>query len=284
MATRLVSFKTAFKYRDQILVRIRPYIDITLTGQTFIEFFADVFAVLPQTVSRDAVFESLRLLAGTTLNYREALAFAWRLGGNIHRLSAGETVHAWTQQLVDEWAPIQINTVEPFIRKNKPGYLLHCVVLAGSPCPVKFTQFVSRPASTAIARSCGFTSRRGKRPFFYPEYLTSLVFYGLIDAVKSDVKPRFTKVRHSAAAKSCNKQLLDIRYRTVPCVRNYQHECRHCVLGYDECPAAIRKVALRLQPCNRCAKETYFELRSFGYCCIVCGQQEEPVIGRQPTT
>lgn len=284
MATRLVSFKTAFKYRDKILARIRPYVDTTLTGQTFVEFFADVFGALPQAASRDAVFESLRLLAGTTLTYREAVAFAWRLGGNVHRLAAGETVREWTQQLVDEWVPIQINTVEPFIRKNKPGYLLHCVVLAGSPCPVKFTQFVSRPASVAIARSCGFTGRRGKRPFVYPEYLTNLVFYGFIDASKSEAKPRFTEVRHSSAAEAYNKQLLDIRYRAQPCVRDYPHECRHCVLGYDECPAAIRKTALKLQHCNTCEKDTYFELRSFGCCCIVCGQPEELLIGRRPTT
>lgn len=284
MAQKLVSFRNAIKYRDIIFGRIRPYIDTTLVGQTFRDFFDDVFSALPPTVVKDSVFESVRLLAGTTLDCRTASAFAWRLGGNTHTLIAGNTVVPWTRQINDEWVPLQIDAAEQYTntKKNKPGYILHCVVLAGSPCPLKFSQFVSRPACVAVARASGFTSRRGKMPFVYHEYLTKMIFYALIDAQRSEMKPYFTKVRHSSSAVNANRQILNIRYRVDQCPQSFPHECRDCVLGYGDCPAAIRAKRLERKMCPTCNAETYFEDRGTFSVCVAC-HKSDCVIGRHST-
>lgn len=280
MAEKLVSFRTAIKYRDLLFTRLAPYVGTTIVGQTFKDFFDDVYDVLPKSVSHDAVFESIRLLAGTQFDRKSAAAFCWRMGGNIHTLIGGGVVVPWTRQVRDEWVPIQIDSLEPFMRKNKAGYLFHCIVVAGSPCPVKFSQFVSRAACFAIGRSSGFTSRRGRMPFVYPEYLTKLIFYGLIDAQRSEEKPYFTKVRNSSAAVTHNRQILDIRYRLQPCPRDYQHDCKQCILGYDACMAAIRPQRLQLMMCSVCNKETYFEQRSVGLVCLACNRQSDCHLGR----
>ena len=283
MAQKLVSFRTSIKYRDILFQRVRPYIDTTLIGQTFRDFFDDVFSALPPAVVKDAVFESVRLMAGTIFDSRTAANFSWRLSGNIHTLTAGNIVAPWTRQIKDEWVPLQIDAIAPYTntKKKKPGYILNCVVLAGSPCPFKFSQFVSKSACFAVARASGFTSKRGKLPFVYPEYLTKLVFYGLIDAQRSEEKPYFTKVRPSSAAINCNRQILDIRYRLSPCPRSFTHECRNCVLGYNECPAAVRAQRLELKMCLTCNTETYFEPRGSFSVCVVC-HKSDCVIGRHP--
>lgn len=282
MAQKLVSFRNAIKYRDIIFSRARPYIDTTLIGQTFRDFFDDIFGALPPTVSKDAVFESVRLLAGTIFDHRTAASFAWRLGGNLHTLIAGNAVAPWTRQIQDEWVPLQIDYLVPYTntKKKKPGYIFNCVVMAGSSCPLKFSQFVSKPACYAVARASGFTSRRGKIPFVYPEYLTKMVFYALIDAQRSEERPYFTKVRASSSAISHNRQILDIRYRVEPCPRSFSHECRNCVLGYNECPAAIRPTRLEKKMCPTCNEETYFEDRGAFSICVVC-HKSNSVIGRQ---
>jgi hypothetical protein len=282
MTTKLVSFRNAIKYRDIIFQRVRPYIDTTLVGQTFRDFFDDVYGALPPNVIKDAVFESLRLLAGTIFDRRTAANFSWRLGGNLHTLIDGGTVAPWTRQIKDEWVPLQIDAIESYTKKKKPGYILHCVVMAGSPCPMKFSQFVSKGACYAVARASGFTSRKGKIPFVYPEYLTRIVFYGLIDAQRSEERPYFTKVRQSSAAANHNRQILDIRYRLEPCPRSFTHECRNCVLGYNECPAAIRSQKLERKMCPTCNAETYFEQRGSFSICVVCNKSD-CVIGRHPT-
>lgn len=282
MAQKLVSFRNAIKYRDALFARLRPYIDTTLVGQTFRDFFEDVYGALPPTVSKDAVFETVRLLAGTVFDRRTASSFAWRLGGNLHTLIAGVAVVPWMRQIKDEWVPIQIDRIEPYTKKNKFGYILHCVVIAGSPCPTKFSQFVSKAACYAIAKSSGFTSRRGKMPFVYPEYLTKLIFYGLLDAQRSDERPYFTKVRPSSSALNHNRQILNIRYRIDPCPRNFQHDCLHCVLGYTDCLAAVRPKRLEKKMCPTCNAETYFEERGAFSICVAC-HKSDCQIGRHQT-
>lgn len=279
MATKLISFRNAIKYRDNIFRRIRNYLDTTLVGPTFRDFFDDVLNALPPSVSKDAVFESVRLFAGTHLDYRTAANFAWRLGGNTPTLIDGGTVVPWTRQIKDEWVPLQIDALEPYIKKDKPGYMFNCVVMAGSPCPIKFSQFVSKSACMAVAKSSGFTSRRGKMPFVYHEYLTKLIFYGLIDAQKSETRPYFTKVRPSSSAFAHNRQILHIRYRVEACPKSFQHECRHCVLSYKDCIAAVRHTRLEKKQCPTCNKETYFETRGTVFICMEC-RKSNCVIGR----
>jgi hypothetical protein len=286
MAQKLPSFRRAIKYRDALFQRLSPYVNTTLTGVTLKDFFDDVMQVLPARVGKDAVFETVRSMAGVHFDIKTARTFAWRTGGNIDRLIRNKPVAPWTRQIADEWVPIQIINVEHMHGNEKffGGYLLTCAVMAGSPCAIRFTQLTSKNACRAIALASGFTGRRGDYPFAYPEYLTQIIFYGLISAQKSEQKPHFTEVRKSSSAIKYNRTFLDVRYRKQPCPRDLPHECRSCIFGSLDCFAAPRAVSMVKKACERCLQETYFETKRIGLTCTACGAlaPTEPALGMTP--
>jgi hypothetical protein len=71
------------KRRDQLFAHaLRPYIAARLVGDTIRDVANDLASHISTPVSRDAIFESVRVLAGTTLTHRDAKDLAWRLAGN----------------------------------------------------------------------------------------------------------------------------------------------------------------------------------------------------------
>lgn len=148
--------------RDKIYSRaLAPYYDAHLVGETLRDICGDILKELPQTVSRDALFESLRVLAGSRMTPRAAKVLAWRLAGNVDLLVSGEPVLPWTRQLRDEVVPVRVETIRADKRKDTPGFTLACRALAGTPCATLFPQFVSARSCRAISRTLGFSSSRG---------------------------------------------------------------------------------------------------------------------------
>lgn len=271
MKTRGFSLRRVLKRRDRLYAHsLRPYYDARLVGDTIRDVCDDMLQELPQSVSRDAVFESLRVLAGTQLTPRDAKILAWRIAGNVDQLMAGKAVLPWTRQIRDEIVPVRVESMRYDTRKDIKGYTLFCRALAGSPCPMLFPQFVSTRSCRAISRSLGFSKGRGPYPFLNPQYITNLVFFAHIEAARSNDTPYFKQVSGSSALIAENRGKIEVRCRAKPCPRGYTHTCLKCWVGYNDCPAGIHPQSLVQRECAQCLTQSFFEPDSGSLVCINC--------------
>lgn len=264
-----LSLSRIFKQRDKLFQAIRPYTDIELTGTTLYDFVADVYRVLPNYVSHDAVFESCRAFAGTTLTRKLAAEFAWRISGNIDLLISGTPVLPWAQQIKDEWVPLQVIQVDQTTRRNKSGFLFLCRALAGSFCPGTFEQFLSRASCSAIAHVVGFSRAM---PHTNSLYFTNLRFWALVEVSKSFDQPQFQQVDCAPAMREHNRKIIAVRTRHMPCPKQYEHLCEQCPIGYDVCRASIYAKKLEQQLCEKCNQSAYFDLTRSTEMCLQCWQ------------
>lgn len=272
MTAKKFSRKQIFNRRGQIFEVLRPYVDQQITGDTIFALTDSILTALPDTVSRNAIFESIRIMAGTTLTNKIAAKFAWRLAGNTDLLMAGEPVLPWTRQMHDELVPVCVERVTPMRRKDKYGYLFHCRVLAGTPCAEVITQFFSANSCRAISRVVGF-STNSWGPFQYGGvgvHFVNLLFFAHLDAAKSRDKPVFYKVSVSSSMLKINKQLLSVRCRQAPCPIGYEHACANCPVGYDECSFAVHAKTFVEAYCRSCKTDSFFDPESDGVMCVNC--------------
>lgn len=271
MKTKGFSYRRVMDRRDRIFAHaLRPYIGSPLVGTTVRDVTNDVIAQLPLTVSHDALFESIRVAAGTTLTASGAKELAWRLAGNVERLNAGQPVHPWVRQVHDETVPVRVERIRHVRKWDVPGWMLFCRALAGSPCPIVFPQFFSSRSCRVIAKSLGFSASWGRYPFSTPMYFVGLMFVAKLEAEKSNETPYFQTISNTSGLLSQNRSKLEVRCRARPCPRGYQHQCAKCWLGYDECPAAIYPKSLVQRECVNCVSISFFEPEDEGVICINC--------------
>jgi hypothetical protein len=262
-----LSLSRIFKQRDKLFQTIRPYVGLQLSGDTVHDLVTDIYRVLPNYVSHDAVFESCRVLAGEELTKKAAAEFAWLLAGNIDLLIRGTPALPWTRQVSDEWVPVQVIQVDQTTRRNKPGFLFKCRALAGSFCPATFEQFLSRASCAAIAHIVGFSRAM---PHTNSLYFTNLRFWALVEAVKSGEQPQFQQVDCATAMREHNRRILAVRTRSQPCPKDYQHLCEQCPVGYDTCKASIYAKNLEQRSCPNCNTLAYFDLTRSDELCLQC--------------
>lgn len=271
MKVKGFSFSRVRQRRDRIFAHaLRPYVGARLVGETVTDVCNDILKELPVTASRDALFESIRVMAGSTLSQREAMALSWRLAGNLDRLIRGERVLPWTRQIKNEVVPVRVERIHADKRRDNPGYTLHVRALAGTPCPMVFPQFFSRRSCSAIARALGFSASWGLYPYKTPMYFMGLMFFAHLEADRSDETPYFQKVSSSSGLISLNRPKIEVRCRAKPCPRGYQHECAKCWLGQDECPAGIYPKSLVQRECTQCVNMGFFEPDDEGTVCLNC--------------
>jgi len=269
--------KTPFSYqrirtrRDKLFrTALRPYIDRTLTGSTPHDVCKDILAVLPASVSEGAVFESVRVLAGKRLSRKDAAELAWRLAGNVDKLQAGTPVLPWTRQIEDELVPVCLEEMRPAKKKNIPGYLFHCRALAGTPCPMLFTQFISANSCRGISGTLGFSKPWGPYPCRTPMHFVNLLFYAHIEAERSKTQPSFIKVSTSSSMLRENREKIEIRCRTKPCPQQFTHACDFCWVGYDNCEAAVHPLTYVARDCPTCNATGWFNPGEASLMCQQC--------------
>jgi hypothetical protein len=271
MKTKGFSLSRMLKRRDQLFLHaIRPYIAARIVGDTIRDITNDIAQQLPETVSRDALFESMRVLAGATLSQRDAKDLAWRLAGNIDRLIAGNPVLPWVRQVANEVIPVRIERVRYEKRRDLQGFMLFCRALGGSPCPTIFPNFLSITSCRAISRTLGFSAPWGNYPYTTPLHFVNLVFFAHIEADKSNETPYFREVSCTSGLRTENKERIAVRTRARTCPRRYTHDCVKCWVGYNECPAAIYPRTLVQRECANCASVSYFEPDDESTICISC--------------
>lgn len=271
--------RTSFSYqrilarRDKLFsTALKPYIDCNITGSTPHDVTQDVMAVLPVSVSESAVFESIRILAGTKLTRKTAAELAWRLAGNVDKLIAGIPIAPWTQQIDDERVPVRLEELQPMRKKKVNGYLFCCRALAGSPCPMRFTQFISVSSCRGIAETLGFSKPWGPYPYRTPLHFVNLLFYAHIEADKSKTQPSFSKISVSSSMLRENREKIEIRCRTKPCPQQFTHACAFCWVGYDSCEAAVHPTTYVARECATCNAIGWFNPGEASLSCQQCRQ------------
>jgi len=265
-----------YKLRNKLISEtFAPYIDARISGQVFHDLYEDVAAALPARAVTGAVFESLRCLAGCNFDRKTAAEWAWRLAGNIDALAAGSAVIPWIKQLIDERVPIRVERVIFDTKKDLQGFTFFCRVLAGSPCPLLFPQFLTRRSCAAIAREVGFTASWGKMPYSSGLYFSDLIFYAHVEADRSRETPYFRQISASPSMIKHNRRRIALRTRAEPCPQNFIHECRNCHIGYDKCLGGVYPKSLEPRECPNCGAVTFIEADAAPQICYDCANKTE---------
>jgi hypothetical protein len=276
MKTKSFSYQRLKARRDKIFFNgLRAYTDAKLSGDTVNDVCNDVAACLPDSVSRSALFESIRVLAGTTLTQQNAKTLAWRLAGNIDKLIDGKPAFPWTQQLEDEIVPVCVEDIKPTHRRKISGYSFKCRALAGSPCPMSFTEFVSAASCRAISRTLGFSAPWGPYPYSTPLQFVNLLFFAHIEAARSRNVPSFMRVTASSSMVAVNREKIEVRCRAKPCPDGFEHPCASCWAGYDQCPYGVHPQTYIVQHCNTCNSDGFFNPGESNIACQQCRQRSD---------
>lgn len=272
MTAKKFSRQQIIRRRAQLMAVLAAFRDQTITGSVIYEVAEQLSNALPPTVSRNAVFESVRVLAGSILTQKLIAVLAWRFAGNLDRLIAGEAVLPWSRQLHDEIVPVCVERVIPAKRKDKNGFIFSCRALAGTPCSELFPQFFSVNSCRAISRIVGF-STNSWGPLQYAGigmHFVNLMFFAHVEAERSRDKPYFRQVSVTSSMLKHNKELLAVRCRTAPCPQGFQHACTNCFIGYNECPFAVHAKTFVEAPCRTCGTTSFFDPENAGVMCVNC--------------
>lgn len=261
-----------FARRGRLFAALAPYLDREVSGAALYAIVDALLADLPSTVSRNAVFESVRALTGTILSRKVAGTLAWRLAGNMDRLIAGEPVLPWTRQLFDEQVPICVERIVPTKKRDQFGYVFHCRALAGTSCTELLSQFFSNNSCRAVARAVGF-STNSWGPLQYGGvglHFVNLLFFAHVEAARSRERPAFHRVSASSSMLKYNKDILLVRCRAEPCPLGFEHPCMGCFKGYDECSFATHAKTYTEAECRVCGTVSFFDPEQEGVMCVNC--------------
>jgi hypothetical protein len=265
-----------FALRDRLTTKVFfPRFGQTVEGPVVEELVEALAKELPDDISVDTIYETVRQLLLLQLTDKTTKPWAWRLAANIPLLRRRQIIRPWTIQHGDEWVPLQVLHVRAARNyAKKPGHMLTLRVLAGTPAPMTIEKFWTRSIMHVLARRIGFSRREGKRPFQDPHEYTNLRFCGQIEAAKSSEKPFFHHVDCPPNFLAWNKELADRRYKLkFPCPRGWRHPCHHCIIGYDQCPAGTHYRTYVMQECTLCGKAAATEPGQ-PYC-VICTDREK---------
>jgi|GEM_PF-4177811 len=259
--------------RDRIVARLANQLDSDVDIDKLTE---GLLRALPASVSRDAVFESARYLAGRKLVSKDATRLAWRLAGNIKLLKEGQSVAPWTVQQFNEWVPLQIlRCYRTKDRKDRLAFDFQLRVLAGSSCAMNINAMWGPRVVRMVAYKIGF-SRWGKYPFKDASDLVGLRFLGYVEAKRSRSFPEFHEVECPTSMVTRNRNdVLKLRLRVdeTRCPKTFTHPCRVCAIGYDQCAAGTHYYTYTLGQCNNCGTQAPFDQGDPSPYCVECSAQ-----------
>lgn len=265
--------------REVILQRIDRFVSETMEGGRLDELAHALRGALPSGATYDAVFESIRYLAGHKLETLEAYRLAWRLAGNVPTLRTGKAVLPWSVQQQDEWVPLEVTrSVLSKDHRGRPGYDFVFRVLAGSPCPLKIRTFWRSGVAQYVARRIGFSAPWGKYPFTRSTQLVGLRLLGKIEAELSHGRPEFHEIACPQSLVKWNRvNVLQLRLRVAgaQCPRGWAHLCHKCAIGYDQCPAATHYRTYQKDSCMGCGQaDRLFDSEDPSPNCIDCARKQ----------
>jgi hypothetical protein len=235
---------------------------IMLRGQFLDELVGRVVQLLPDDVSHDTVFESLRYLSGQQLTDNTSLVAAWRIAGNVQRLRSDVPAPPWATQAEREWTPVEFIAGKPYRNQyNKLGTLFSFRVMAGSPCPMKIQAFWSDALCRAMARRIGFSAPWYSYPYRHPMEFVRLRCVVLIEPRLSRVEPQFRDLLETQPSSivTHNRKILKVRKHIQRCPHGWTHSCHKCVVGYQQCVGGVHRLDYVKRACLVCGQEDYFD-------------------------
>ena len=232
-----------FVLRDKLMAETMvPFLGTELIGEWFDRLVEDLSEAL--VVDDPIIYDSIRHLAGSILDRKQAYILAWQLAGNLERLRDDIPVPRWFMQTEEEWLPVQILSWQADkTARGRSTNTYRMRVLAGTAATVLTTASWPLGFTRMLARQIGFTARRGKLPYQHPSEFVQLRLRILADPSRS--KPGqlgFWEVAGGSGLTNWNKTILQMRARIgFACPESYTHPCYRCPVGYDNCDAACHK-------------------------------------------
>lgn len=263
----------------------KTYLDETPKGDTFDIFVGDLAELLPKTINRDIVYQSVEDLAGTKLTNDVLRQVCWRLAGNLQKLSKGIAVPTWTRQPFPEWVPAQIVSAKRRLMGKNIGYLYTLQILAGLSAGLKTQKFWSDKQVRFMAGDFGFARRRpGERSrmlprnqFQHPLEFVTLRLTILIDPkLSTPNEPGFEKTKIGGASLDWNREQLKYRDRFDPeyaCPHGFSPAvpCFRCPHGTVTCRAAVHPTDYEFDYCEACGRDRApFDFTVNNEVCVEC--------------
>jgi hypothetical protein len=273
---QIYNLQNVFRLRNRLMEEVcSDYHCCTLEGPDFQSFVEHLWSnYLPAGASLEAVFESLRGVAGVELSQSLIEETMWRLAGNLSSLKQGRSVHKWTSQAAEEWVPAQIVRASPGLNhKRQPGYFFTFRVLAGTPCPMLIHKHWTRSVCAVAAKHTGHSKRNGKYPYRHPLQLVGLRLYCLVTPKLSrNGQPGFFKTECPPSCIRYNREILTTRLgeRPLSCPRKYIHECHKCTVGYIECVGGTHRENYVKSFCSHCGQISVFDSEDHSDKCVPC--------------
>jgi hypothetical protein len=276
-----------------------PFFACPLTGDTFAAFVDGLYQAMPAGTPWEALYESVRPLAGLELTQARVEELCWRLAGNAAALKKGQVVPPWSKQAGHEWAPAQVlNVQRSWLRArqatggaakkkgDRPGGHVTLRLLAGTAAGLRSVRFWSTDYVHFIKKELGFSLfDRGpyrREPLKVPDLpfhdvreLARLRLFVLLDPASTRAGPDFSEVKGSPTTVAFNRALLRQRLRTsFKCPAGYTVEdvpCHHCEYGYDRCLAACHPRTFTRGECPECHRQdTWLDPAGGRPLCVDC--------------
>jgi len=277
--------------RDGLTRKIlRKFGSEPLVGPTLTRLLDFLQERLPKETDRQSLFNSIRNLAGTTLEPGSLRMLCHRLAGNLHNLRPYKTVLPWRVQACPEWVPVQILSARRSrSARGRIGWSFAMKVMAGTPCPTVLRKFWSDKMCFFLAQNFGFSRHRYGRIARYPylngRQLVNMRFYAFIEPELCGDEPGFKHVDFAQGVSTWNTDLIVMRARIddgVTCPQSYPptHSCHSCPYGYRECPAGTHPQTYVEKLCPGCLEEAApFDVDIPGNLCVNC--QEKTLFKRR---
>ena len=250
------NLKRIFTLRNKIYEALRPVtIGIELQGEELRMFADKACMVIPCQVPEITMFESVRGFDRQVMTDALLRSFSWRLAANLPALRTGSPVVPWHSPGREEWVPVQVMRVEATRHaKTKASQAMFTLrILAGTAAGLEIQKPFKPKSLPVIAKSIGFTNRRGRYRYRSFRHFVNLRFLVKLDPAKAtETAPSFFHIHGAKNLETYNRRLLAVRLRRKPCPRGYPGMCETCAVGYVNCEFATHRLDLARVQCSRC--------------------------------
>lgn len=263
-----------FSLRRRLAEEVGVYwVGITPTGDELQQLSRELIRVLPDGVSRDAVYGSVQHLAGKEITPTIVQSLAWQLAGNVPRLRAGRSAAPWATQREEEWVPVQIVRHDPSRSlKNEYQHKYRMIVLAGTPSGKTIVRYWSGKFLPVGAQHLGFGRYRSPYRYGHPKQFVNLRLMAKLEPrLTTAAGPGFFQIACPQSMVDYNRGILKLRLRVNEmCPREYVQPCHQCMVGFLDCPAGVHRLNYERRFCTHCGLNQVFDPEVEGDRCVVC--------------
>jgi hypothetical protein len=270
--------------RDKLLDAAKPFVGRQIDATQLHALVAAFGKCLPKTIPTDILFDSLSHLLSSQLTTAAASDNAWRIAGNVDRLTSFHSVPPWSRQVLDEYVPVQILGMRRRFRFGQLRWEVTLQILAGTSTPRRIQKMWAPKFCGMLSRSFGFSKPWGEYRYEHPLQMVGMRCYVLVESsLCTAAGPGFEKLwtndeGNEIKPHSCysyNHELVKLRTRErseFACPKNFPRElpCHRCIIGYDQCPLAAHAMTMTMKKCTRCDNTRPHDPELTSEICVEC--------------